>query len=137
MYRIQTEVCYFSDIHVLILEYFKHQISSNLIKGLSIYFLYTFAGVCTYPIPLPHTCCNTRSIFKQSLIGMNSDFFFSLTSCYTKVKETSLPYFVLIAERRIVEFISFLRVLVLYVIQTALSRIWTLIAVFISYDDNS
>ena len=36
--------------------------------------------------------CDTRSIFKQSLISLNSEFSLSFTSCLTKVKEPSLPY---------------------------------------------
>ena len=34
---------------------------------------------------------DTRSIFKRSLIGLNSEFFFSLTSCLTKAEEPVYP----------------------------------------------
>ena len=34
---------------------------------------------------------DTRSIFKQSLTGLNSEFSFSQTSCLTKAEEPSLP----------------------------------------------
>ena len=36
--------------------------------------------------------CDTRSLFKRSLTGLNSKFSF-LTGCHTKVKEPSLPYY--------------------------------------------
>ena len=34
---------------------------------------------------------DTRSIFKQNLTGLNSEFSFSQTSCLTKAEEPSLP----------------------------------------------
>ena len=34
--------------------------------------------------------CDTRSIFKRSLTGLNSAFSFSSTSCFTKAEEPSL-----------------------------------------------
>ena len=71
------------------------------------------------------TGCDPRSIFKQSLIGMNSEFSFSSTSCYTKVKEPSQPYYLPIAGGRIVGFIPFRRVLVLCEMQSVSFRIWT------------
>ena len=80
--------------------------------------------------------CDTRSVFKRSLTGLNSEFFFSLTDCQTKAKELSLCHYLLIAGGRIVGFISFLRVLVVCEIQSASSRIWTCVAMSISYDDN-
>ena len=80
--------------------------------------------------------CNTRSILKQSLIGLNSEFSFFWTGCRTKVKEHSLPYYLPIAGGRIIGFIPFSRVLVLWEMQSALSRIWTHVAMSISYDDN-
>ena len=44
------------------------------------------------------------------------------TGCHTKIKEPSLPYYLLIGEGRIVGCISFFRVLALCEMQTALSR---------------
>ena len=76
------------------------------------------------------------SIFKRSLTGLNSEFSFSWTSCLTKAEEPSLSYYLPIAGRRIIGFIAFPRVLVLCEIQSASSRIWTRVAVSISYDDN-
>ena len=72
--------------------------------------------------------------FKRSFTGLNSEF--SLTSCLTKTEEPSLPYYLLIAGGRINGFIPFLRVLVLCEMQSVSSRIWTRIAVSISYDYN-
>ena len=79
---------------------------------------------------------DTRSIFKRSLTGLNSEFFFSKTSCPTKAKEFSLPYYLPIAGGRIIGFIPFPRVLVLCEMQSVSSMVWTRVAVSISYDDN-
>ena len=66
---------------------------------------------------------DTRSIFKRSLTGLNSEFSFSQTSCLTKAEEPSLPYYLPIAGGRIIGFISFPRVLVLCEMQSVSSRI--------------
>ena len=79
---------------------------------------------------------DTRSIFKRSLTGLNSEFSFSKTSCLTMAEEPSLSYYLPIAGGRIIGFIPFPRVLVLCEMQSVSSRIWTRIAVFISYGDN-
>ena len=79
---------------------------------------------------------DTRSIFKRSLTGLNSEFSFSKTSCLTKTEEPSLSYYSPIAGGRIIGFIPFPGVLVLYEMQSISSRIWTRVALFISYDDN-
>ena len=52
------------------------------------------------------------------------------------VEEPSLSYYLPIAGGRIIGFIPFPRVLVLCEMQSVSSRIWTRIAVFISYGDN-
>ena len=65
----------------------------------------------------------TRLIFfKKILTGLNSALSF-FTSCYTKVKETSLPYYFPISGKGMVESTHFLRVLLLYKMQAA--RSWT------------
>ena len=79
---------------------------------------------------------DTRSIFKRSLTGLNSEYSFSLTICLTKDEEPSLSYYLPIAGGRIIGFIAFPRVLVLCEMQSVSSRIWTRVAVSISYDDN-
>ena len=79
---------------------------------------------------------DTRSIFKRSLTGLNSEFSFFWTSCLTKAEEPSLSYYLPIAGGRIIGFIFFPRVLVLYDMQSVSSRISTRVAVSISYDDN-
>ena len=53
------------------------------------------------------------------------------TSCYTKVKVLSQPYYLLIAA-----FISIPRVLVLYEMQSASSKIWNRFTGSISNDGN-
>ena len=63
-------------------------------------------------------CLGTKSIFKQSLTGLNSEFSFSETSCLTKSEEPSLPYYLPIAGGRIIGFIPFPRVLVLCEMQS-------------------
>ena len=79
---------------------------------------------------------DTRSIFKRSLTGLNSEFSLSYTSCLTKAEELSLSYYLPIAGGRIIGFIPFLRVLALCEMQSVSSRIWTRVGVSISYDDN-
>ena len=74
--------------------------------------------------------------FKRSLTGLNSESSFSYTSCFIKAEEPSLPYYLPIAGGRIIGFIPFPRVLVLCEMQSVSSRIWTRVAVSISYDDN-
>ena len=78
---------------------------------------------------------DTGSIFKRSLTSLNSEFSFSYTRCLTKAEEPSLPYYLLIAGGRIIGFIPFPMVLVLCEMQSVLSRIWTRVAVSISYHD--
>ena len=80
---------------------------------------------------------DTRSIFKRSLTGLKSEFSFSYTSCLTKAEEPSLPNYLPIAGERIIGFIPFPRVLVLWEMQSVSSRTWTRVAVSISYDDNT
>ena len=77
-----------------------------------------------------------RSISKRSLTGLNSEFSFSLTSCLTKAEEPSLSYYLPIAGGRLRGLIPFPRVLVLCEMQSVSSRIWTRVAMSISYDDN-
>ena len=47
--------------------------------------------VCVY-IYQPRAGCDTRSIFKRSRAGLNSEFSFSLTSCLIMVKYSLLCY---------------------------------------------
>ena len=68
--------------------------------------------------------------FKRSLTGFNSEYSF------TKAEEPSLSYYLPIAGGRIIGFIPFPRVLVPCEMQSVSSRIWTRVAMSISYDDN-
>ena len=97
---------------------------------------FTVSSLSIFTNPSGRAGYDIISIFKLSLTGFNSEFSFSLTSCFTKAEEPSLPYYLPIAGGRIIGFISFPWVLVLCEMQSGLSRIWTLVAVSISYDDN-
>ena len=77
---------------------------------------------------------DTRSIFKGSLTGLNSEFSLTQTSCLTKAEDISLPYYLPIAGGRIIGCITFPRVLVLCEMQSVWSSIWTRVAVSIYYD---
>ena len=76
------------------------------------------------------------NFFKRILTGLNSEFSFSSTSCLTKAEEPSLSYYLPIAGGRIIGFIPSPRVLVLCEMLSVSSRIWTRVAVSISYADN-
>ena len=77
------------------------------------------------PNPSTRAGYDTRSIFKRSLTGLNSEFPYSSTSCLTKAEEPSPSYYLPIAGGRIIGFIPFPRALVLCEMQSVSSRIWT------------
>ena len=97
---------------------------------------FTFMFLSYLPNPSARAGYDTRSIFKRSWTGLNWEFSFSSTSCLTKAEEPSLSYYLPIAGWRIIGFIPFRRVLVLCEMYSVSSRIWTRVAVSISYDDN-
>ena len=97
-------------------------VSKNKFFGISVLIIFTN--------PSSRAGYDTRSIFKWSLTGFNSEFSFS------KAEEPSLSYYLPIAGGRIIWFIPFPRVLVLCEMQSVSSRICTRVAVSISYDDN-
>ena len=99
-------------------------------------FIIIEADFTLFTQPLRSAGYDTRSIFKRSLTGLNSEFSFSWTSYLTKAKEPSLSYYLPIAGGRIIGLITFPRVLVLYEMLLVSSRIWTRVAVSISYDGN-
>ena len=78
------------------------------------------------PNPSARAGYDTRSIFKRSFIGLNSEFSFSLTSCLTKAEEPSLPYYLRIAGERIIGFIPFPRVLMQCEMQSGLFYVFRL-----------
>ena len=100
------------------------------------YFLMSPNSIILFTNPSARAGYDTRSIFKRSLTGLNSEFSFSSTSCLTKAEEPSLSYYLPIAGGRIIGFIPFPRVLVLCEMQSVSSRIWTRVAMSISYNDN-
>ena len=63
--------------------------------------------VCTDPTPQPLAGYNTRSIYKQSTAGLNSEFSFSHPGCLTKAKEPRFSNHLTIAEGRTSEFMPF------------------------------
>ena len=89
-----------------------------------------------YTKPCARAGCGTRSVFKRIITDLSSEFSFSSTCCLTKDKELSLHYCLPIVGARIIGFIPFPRVLVQCEMQSALTRIWTRIALSISYDNN-
>ena len=70
------------------------------------------------------------------MAGLNSEFSFN-TSCLTKAKEPSLPYYLFVADgERKDGFIPFLRAMAQDETHIALSRVWTRLTDSISYGDN-
>ena len=100
------------------------------------YWNFTIRLLSIFTNPSARAGYDTRSVFKRSFTGLNSEFSFSKTSCLTKAEEISLSYYLPIAGGRIVRFIPFPRVLVLCEMLSVSSRIWTRITVSISYDVN-
>ena len=109
-----------------------------LCQHFSVHVLYTKRDFCLSYLPNPSTRAgyDTRSIFKRSLTGFNSEFSISQTSCFTKAEESNLSYYLPIAGGRIIGFIPFPRVLVLCEMQSVSSRNWTRVVMFNFYDDN-
>ena len=52
-----------------------------------------YSSKCIFTKPSAWIGCDIRSIFKQSLTGLTSEFSFSKTGCHPNVKEPSQPYF--------------------------------------------
>ena len=69
--------------------------------------------LCIYPTSLPQGGYHTRSLFKWSTAGLNSEFSFLWTGSLIKAKEASLLYYLSIAGWRTAEFIPFPRTLML------------------------
>ena len=111
-------------------------LNSNCRSCLFVWWHISLLGIFKFTNLSARAGFDTRSIFKWSLTGLNSEFSFSKTSCFTKAEEPSLPYYLPIAGGRIIGFIPFPRVLVLCEMQSVSARIWTRVTVSISYDDN-
>ena len=95
-------------------------------------------GRSTYlPNPSDRAGYDTRSIFKRSLLVWIQSFPSPRLVASPRLKNL-LPYYLPIAGGRIIGFMLFPRVLVLCEMQIVdeTSRIWTNVAVSISYDDN-
>ena len=74
--------------------------------------------------------------FKVELNRFEFRVFLLLDCCLTKAEEPSVPYNLPITGGRIIGFIPFPMLLVLCEMQSVSSRIWTCVAVSISYDNN-
>ena len=83
----------------------------------------------------PKQVTTQNKFFKGILKGLNSVFIL-LDQVPHQFKEPSLCFYLSKAGGRTIELIPFPRVLAQWEMQTALSRIWTWVAVFISYDGN-
>ena len=57
-------------------------------------------NVYIYSTPLPQREYDTRSLFKQSKVGLNSVFSFFLIGCLIMAKEPSMPYYLPISGGR-------------------------------------
>ena len=95
----QFLICYGVEYkHVSVLEWKEHNIVES-IRHFSFYQLYILDyseihSRCTFLFKLSVLAgWDTRSIFKLSLAGLNSEFSFSYTGCLTKTKENILPYY--------------------------------------------
>ena len=80
--------------------------------------------------------CELFYIYMCIYVDVNLHMWLYNTSCLTKAEEPSLPYYLPKAGGRIIGFIPFPRVLVIYEMQSVSSRIWTRVVVSISYNDN-
>ena len=88
------------------------------------------------PNPSARAGYDARSICKRSLTGFEFRVFLLLDQLLRQGWRASLSYYLPIAAGRMIGFIPFPSVLVLCEMQSAWSRIWSRVAVSISYDDN-
>ena len=121
--------------HPTRLELINHYTTEGTLTLICVYiYIYIDTHTHTHTTPLSWAGCDTRSRFKQSLTGLNSEISFSKTCCHTKIKEPSFLYFP-ITEGRIVGFMPFPRVLVLCKMQRVRFRIWTQVTTSTSSDN--
>ena len=94
-----------------------------LFATLAYYVTNHFLFLSIFTNPSAQAGYDTKSIFKRSLTGLNSEFSFSWASCLTKAEEPSLSYYLPIAGGRIFRFIPSPRVLVQWEMQSVRSMI--------------
>ena len=82
------------------------------------------------PNPSARVGYDTWSVFKRSLTSLNTEFFFSKTSCVPKAEEPSLSFYWPIAGEKNNWIHTFPKGI------SAMLRTWTRVGVSISYDDN-
>ena len=92
--------------------------------------------ICIYTNLSAWVRCDTRSNSKCSFTGLNSFFSSLRLVAIPRLNSPVFPTILPIDGGRIVGFILFPRVLTLYEMQTATSRIWTRVAISISCDVN-
>ena len=88
--------------------------------------IYIYIYVCIYTRNLHTSRMRHKVNSKWSLTGLNTEFSFSNIGCNSKVKESSLVFYLFILERETVGVIHFPRVLALCATQTTSSRIWSI-----------
>ena len=88
------------------------------------------------PFPKLLALCEMLSASSRIWTHLMMSISFSKTGCITKAEEPSLHYYSPIARGKIIGFVHLGKVWVLCEMQSALSRIWTQVAVSISYDNN-
>ena len=89
-----------------------------------------------YPPLLPWTGCDLKSIFRGVKLVWSKSFPFPILLALPGLKEPSLSNNLSVFRWKTDGFMPFLKVLSTSKILTALSRIWTQVTDFISYDDN-
>ena len=110
-------------LSITVFSYLSIYLSISVYSHLSIYLsqsIHIYLSIFTNPSA--RAGYDTRSIFKRSLTGLNSQFSFSKICCLTKAEELNLSYCLPIAGGKIIGFTPFLRVLVLCEMQLAWFR---------------
>ena len=105
----------------------------NMLISVSVWvyiYIYIYMGVyeCVSSNRFQRAGCNTAAL--------NSEFSFSYSGFHINFNMLILPYYLSITRGKIVRFITFPMLLVLYEMQLALSRIWTCVTLLISNDQN-
>ena len=109
-----------NDVSTVSLKYSEVSINKNCMPQcvIAFFFIKYRQLLIIFTNPSARAGYDTRSIFKWSLTGLNSELSFSKTCCLTKAEESSLPCYLPIAGGRIFGFIPFPGVLVLCEMQS-------------------
>ena len=108
IYRLSSYIPFFQSVCMFVYIYvFMHAYFCACVYVCSYFCVYVCTCVCVYVFlcicrcvcmylltnPSTRAGCDTRSMFKWSLTGLNSEFSFSLTGCLIKAKEPDLPHY--------------------------------------------